>query len=89
MKTAARYRKLRTVSSQRKTPKKVSPEKLYQVVSPYFCAGMTARNGKIIKAAPILRKLVMGKGTLAAIDACKANYRWFVNRIINGQAYPR
>ena len=76
------------MSSQRKEPRKVSPERLYQVTSRYFCAGMISSNGIITRAAPILRRHVLGKNTLKAMDTCKDN-GWQVSRIINGKAYPR
>jgi hypothetical protein len=28
---------------------------LYQITSPYYCAGITVENGKVVSAAPILR----------------------------------
>jgi hypothetical protein len=38
-----------------------SPEKLVRVVSPYFVAGFVIHDGRVIDAAPILRKHVIGK----------------------------
>jgi len=31
---------------------------LYQVTTPYFCAGFVVRNGKVAECAPILRKRI-------------------------------
>ena len=31
------------------------PDQLYQVTSPYFCAGLVTKGGQIVMAAPILR----------------------------------
>ena len=33
-------------------------EILIRVTSPYFCAGLVVRDGRIVEAAPILRKLL-------------------------------
>lgn len=35
-------------------------EKLVRVVTPYFVAGLIVRDGRVVEAAPILRKKLLG-----------------------------
>jgi len=66
-------------------PKPVTTE-LYQVTSPYFCAGADAINGTITQAAPILHWLV-SHPVQHLLDYARRR-RWHVSRIHTTTGQP-
>jgi len=51
----------------------VEPGILIRVTGPYFCAGCVARNGKVVEAAPILRRHVLGLDGRQFFHLCRRN----------------
>lgn len=54
-------------------------ETLIQIITPHFVAGLVARNGKVIEAAPIIRYMRGWTGQRVA-DYCKEK-GWTWNKI--------
>jgi hypothetical protein len=52
---------------------------LYRVTSNYFCAGLIMRNGKVVRAAPIIKYM---KGwNIVRIRQYAARRNWTVERV--------
>lgn len=55
------------------------PEVIVRVVAPHFVAGLVLENGRVVKAAPILRWAV-GR-TLPAIEQYCYRRQWILERV--------
>lgn len=53
----------------------MSGDVLVRVVAPHFVAGIVARDGVVVRAAPILRRRVLGKNG-REVAACCAREGW-------------
>ncbi len=50
---------------------------LYRVVSGYFVAGFIVRDSRVIEAAPILKRALMGRDEMVALEECVRRH-WIV-----------
>lgn len=67
----------------------MSRETLVQITTPYFCAGVVARDGIVREAAPIVRYMKGWDGIRVA-DYCRSKgWSWVVvSRSRNGECPP-
>jgi hypothetical protein len=52
--------------------------KTVQITAPHMCAAVTAKNGKIVQAAPILRTMIGWDGRMLANYCKKRGWSWQV-----------
>ena len=51
-------------------------ESLIQIITPHFVAGLVAREGKVVEAAPIIRYMQGWDGRQVAAYCKKKNWEW-------------
>ena len=59
-------------------------ERLFQVTAPHFCAGIVVSYGRIVRAAPILRRTANGRLFSWFETHCKAK-RWDIREVQHPQ----
>jgi hypothetical protein len=53
-----------------------TPETVLWIVTPYCCAGIVARDGKVVEAAPIFRYMIGWDGRRVADYCYRKGWSW-------------
>jgi hypothetical protein len=51
-------------------------EVLYQIISPYFSAGLSVMDGRVFEAAPIIKYMAATKWTLEKVQQYCQGKKW-------------